>query len=84
MEKQTQNKIKTIRGKVDNATTKLVVIGTPLLMAANANAADGDISIGTLAIGGFAVGAAAIFAVKSGPALLMWGYNAILGFLKRG
>lgn len=79
-----QNNINDLRKKVDNATTKLAVVATPMIMATGAHAADGDVDIGTLAVGGLAVAAAAVFAVKAGPALLMWGYTQILSFLKRG
>lgn len=80
---QTDN-LKDLRNKVDTFTTKLAVVATPIILASSAHAADGDVDVGTLAIGGLAAGAAAIFAVKAGPSLLMWGYNTILGFLKRG
>lgn len=80
---QEQNKKQDLRSRVNDTTTKLAVVATPVLMATGAHAADGDINVGTLAVGGLAVAAAAVFAIKAGPALLMWGYGAILGFLKK-
>jgi hypothetical protein len=80
---QEQNKNQDLRSRVNDATTKLAVVATPLIMATGAHAAEGDIDVGTLAVGGLAVAAAAVFAIKAGPALLMWGYSAILGFLKK-
>ncbi|MCY6411056.1 hypothetical protein QTA56_02750 [Acinetobacter sp. VNH17] len=84
MEKQNEQRKQDLRSKVNDITTKVAVVATPLIMATGAHAADGDVDVGVLAIGGLAAGAAAIFAVKSAPSLLMWGYNQILGFLKRG
>lgn len=80
---QEQNKKQDFRSRVNHTTTKLAVLLTPVLMATGAHAAEGDIEIGTLAVGGLGVAAAGVFAVKAGPSLLMWGYGAILGFLKR-
>ena len=80
---QNEQRKQDLRTRVSDKTTKLAVVVTPMLMATGAHAADGDIDIGTLAVGGLAVAAAGIFAIKAGPALLMWGYGAILGFLKR-
>lgn len=78
---QEQNKKQDFRSRVNDTTTKLAVVATPVLMATGAHAE--DIDVGTLSVGGLAVAAAAVFAIKAGPALLMWGYGAILGFLKK-
>ncbi len=78
---QEQNKKQDLRSRVNDITTKLAVVATPVLMATGAHAE--DIDVGTLAVGGLAVAAAAVFAIKAGPTLLMWGYGAILGFLKK-
>jgi len=83
VEEQNKAKKQDLRSRVNDSTTKLAVVATPLIMATGAHAADGDVDIGTLAVGGLAVAAAAVFAVKAGPSLLMWGYGAILGFLKK-
>lgn len=82
MEQLVQQK-KDLRSRVNETTTKLAVIATPVIIATGAHAAETDIDVGTLALGGLAVAAAAVFAIKAGPALLMWGYGAILGFLKK-
>ena len=73
----------TLSEKVNHATTVAAVVATPVLMATGAHAADGDIDVGTLAVGGLAAAAAAVFAIKAGPSLLMWGYRKILGFVGR-
>ena len=67
--------------KINSATNKAAVVAVPLLVASASHA--NDIDVGTLAVGGLVAAAAAVFAIKAGPALLMWGYNAIMGFLKR-
>jgi len=73
-----------LRSQVNTATTKLVIVATPLVLSASAMAAeDNKIDIGTLGITGLTAAAATIFAVKSGPSLMMWGYRKILGFIGR-
>ncbi|CAI3131196.1 hypothetical protein [Acinetobacter baumannii] len=73
----------TLRDKVNHASTVAAVVATPVIMATGAHAAEGDIDIGTLSLGGLGVAAAAVFAIKAGPSLLMWGYRKILGFVGR-
>lgn len=70
-----------LRSKINHLTTVAAVSATPFLVAANANAADGDIDVSGLALGGLGAAAAAIFVIKAGPSLLMWGYRKILGFV---
>ncbi|WP_312967889.1 hypothetical protein [Acinetobacter gerneri] len=71
----------TLRQKVNNVTTKIAVVATPIILATSAHAEDLD--IGDLSLGGLGVAAAGIFAIKAGPSLLMWGYRKILGFVSR-
>ncbi|MCH2013741.1 hypothetical protein MKX19_16825 [Acinetobacter pittii] len=80
---QNEQRKQTIRDKVNHASTVAAVVATPVLMATGAHAAEGDIDIGTLTLGGLGVAAAAVFAIKAGPSLLMWGYRKILGFVGR-
>ena len=73
----------TLRDKVNHATTVAAVAATPVLLASNVMAAEGDIDVSSLALGGLGAAAAAVFAIKAGPSLLMWGYRKILGFVGR-
>lgn len=83
-QQQNQQRKKTLRSKVNTATTKLAIIATPFVMSASAMAAeDNSIDLGTLGLVGLTSGAATVFAIKASPSLMMWGYRKILGFIGR-
>ena len=80
---QNEQRKVTLRNKITHATTVAAVAVTPALIASNAMAAEGDIDVSGLALGGLGAAAAAVFVIKAGPSLLMWGYKKILGFVCR-
>ena len=80
---QNEQRKNTLRDKVNHASTVAAVAATPVILATNAMAADGDIDVSGLALGGLGAAAAAVFAIKAGPSLLIWGYRKILGFVGR-
>lgn len=80
---QNEQRKNTLRDKVNHASTVAAVAATPVILATNAMAAEGDIDVSSLALGGLGAAAAAVFVIKAGPSLLMWGYNKILGFVGR-
>lgn len=80
---QNEQHKQTLRDKLNHASTVIAVAATPVILASNAMAADGDIDVSSLALGGLGAAAAAVFVIKAGPSLLMWGYRKILGFVGR-
>lgn len=82
-QEQNVQRKQTLREKVNHASTVAAVAATPVLLASNAMAAEGDIDVTGLALGGLGAAAAAVFVIKAGPSLLMWGYRKILGFVGR-
>ena len=80
---QNEQRKQTLRDKLNHASTVTAVAATPVILASNAMAADGDIDVSSLALGGLGAAAAAVFVIKAGPSLLMWGYRKILGFVGR-
>lgn len=80
---QNEQRKDTLRNKINHASTVVAVAATPVLLASNAMAAEGDINVTGLALGGLGAAAAAVFVIKAGPSLLMWGYKKILGFVGR-
>lgn len=82
-QEQNVQRKQTLREKVNHASTVAAVAATPVLLASNAMAADGDIDVSGLALGGLGAAVAAVFVIKAGPSLLMWGYRKILGFVGR-
>lgn len=81
-QEQNVQRKQTLREKVNHASNVAAVAATPVLLASNAMAAEGDIDVTGLALGGLGA-AAAVFVIKAGPSLLMWGYRKILGFVGR-
>ena len=73
-----------LRKKIDNASLKLAVIATPIVLATSAHADESNaIDMGTLGLTGLATAAATVFAIKASPSLMMWGYRKVLGFIGR-
>ena len=74
----------TAKQKVSTVTNRVVAVVLPLAATASAFAAeDNSVVVTGLVLTGLGTAAASIFAIKSSPALMMWGYNKILGFIGR-
>jgi len=73
-----------LRQKLNQATNiALVTAGTALVSVSTFAADDNSIDLGTLGLTGLTGAAAAVFSIKAGPSLMMWGYRKILGFIGR-
>lgn len=74
----------TAKQKVSTLTNRVAAAVVPLAVTASAFAAeDNSVVVTGLVLTGLGTAAASIFAIKSSPALMMWGYNKILGFIGR-
>lgn len=80
---ETQSKKSSFSTRLNRVTTLASVVVVPTLMSVAHAADDNTINIGSLGVNGLTTAAASVFAIKSGPSLMMWGYRKILGFIGR-
>lgn len=80
---ETQVKRPSMASRVNHITTVVAVAVTPVFMSVAHAADDNTINVGSLGVVGLSSAAGTVFAIKSGPSLMMWGYRKILGFIGR-